>query len=268
MAALVCVFPACGFAAVEVLPADFLFFPLLNPPREVSLDGSLLVTRRDLARDFGSTHFEADVAIGRQIPVVRFFSEEEGPSLELGFEVGVFARFYLESTQRELINADFRVGLPVSAARGRWRGRLTLLHVSSHLGDDFIARFESFPRKILRDGVELLVAHVFSLGARAYAGGDFNFHRSPQVEQAVARAGFEFEPSRELPLGLLLPVFGFEGRLDTQGRGTAIGTAGFSLRWLQSTVRLHLRGHYGPSPVGQLRRANETYLGLGLGFLS
>lgn len=281
-------------------PARPSFAPLLAAPREVALRGGFLAADRGEAPgDFRGTNLEADVAVGHRLPVVRLQSAgDRRPELTLGFEVGVFTRFFLETPQRDLIGADFRVGAPLSARWNGWRARLTLLHVSGHLGDDFVERFGPPARQMTRDGFELLVARAAGNGVRLYGGGEWNFHVNEGVERAAARAGLEWDPD---PRGVDVTggstgasrpgAAGGDGSRETDGAGrpaeaegvrawpfaaadarlttlteevagSAVG--GLALRVEGVVLRLEARARVGPTALGELRGRDETAAGVGL----
>lgn len=261
----------------EWLPDASAFQPLLAAPREVSLRGSLIFADRDApaAADFEGTNLEAEVALGHRIPVVRFQREADGrPAVTLGFEVGVFTRFALEESSRDLIEADFRVGAPLALRRGPWEGRLTLRHISSHLGDDFVRRFgDALPeRQVTGDGFELLVARRLPHGLRLYGGGEWNFHANPGVERVAARAGLEWDPSPGADgtggAGEGFRAWPFAAasvRATDETTGASVtGVGGLALRVSGVTLRLEARGHTGPTPMGQLQGRDEDFLGVGL----
>lgn len=268
--------PAADGGSVAWFPDSTAFRPLLAAPREVDLRGSLVVADRRAAdgADFEGSNLEAEVVLGHRIGVVRLQGESEGrPEVVLGFEVGVFNRFALETSEKDLIGVDYRVGLPLTLRTGPWSGRAVLLHVSSHLGDDFIARFGTpGPRRqVTRDGLELTLARRLPSGLRAYGGADLNFHVNPGVPRTAVRGGLEWDPApgrRAGPGddGLQLWPFAaadLEATSETSGLA-ATGTAGLALRVRGMTLRLEARGHAGPSPLGQLAGRDEDFLGVGL----
>lgn len=267
---------APGDGGTAWFPDSTAFRPLLAAPREVDLRGSLVVAdrRAPAGADFEGSNLEAEVVLGHRIGVLRLQSAAGGrPEIVLGFEVGVFNRFALETSEKDLIGVDYRVGLPLSLRAGGWSGRLVLLHVSSHLGDDFLTRF-GFPeprRQVTRDGLELTVARRLLPGLRVYGGGDLNFHANPGVERVAGRAGLEWDPAPGRTAGpdgagLQLWPFAaadFEATPETTGVA-ATGTAGLALRVGGMTLRLEARGHTGPSPLAHLDGRDEDFLGLGL----
>lgn len=251
-------------------PARTSFRPLLAAPREVTLGGAFLVAdREDATGDFPGANLEADVALGHRLPVVRLQrARGNRPELTLGFEVGVFTRFFMETPQKDLISADFRVGAPFSARLGDWRARLTLLHVSAHLGDDFVDRFDTPGRQVTKDGFELLVARAMTDGLRLYGGGEWNFHVNPGVERAGLRAGVEWDRP-EADAGSdgvrLWPFLAVDARATTLTEEVTVsGTGGMGVRVAGVVLRLEGRAHAGPTALGELRTRDETAAGVGL----
>ncbi len=90
---------------------------------------------------YDGRNIEAEVAVGHTLSVVRLDDgSSPGRAITLGIEMGIFSRFFMESAQRDLINSDFRIGLPVSFRGGSWESRLTIRHFSAHLGDNYLVR--------------------------------------------------------------------------------------------------------------------------------
>lgn len=260
-------------------PDSTSFAPLRAAPREVALRGAFVVAdREDGPDDFPGANVEADVAVGHRLGVVRLRREtDDGPELTLGFEVGVFSRFFMESAQKDLIGVGYRVGAPLSARYRGWAARFTVRHVSSHLGDDFVNRFDPPPGQTTRDGMELLAARRLASGLRVYVGGEWNFHRNTGVERTAARAGVEWNPapgrrdarpggSGEVEAGpAVWPFAAVDVRTTSlDGDVAASGAGGIALRVAGTTLRAEVRGHAGSTPVGGLRNRDESHLGLGL----
>jgi hypothetical protein len=270
--------PAADDAGGAWFPDSTSFAPLRAAPREVALRGAFLVAdREDRPDDFRGANVEADVALGHRLGVVRLRGgTDDGPELTLGFEVGVFSRFFMESAQKDLIGVDFRVGAPLSARYRGWAARFTLRHVSSHLGDDFVNRFDPPPGQTTRDGVELLVARRLASGLRVYVGGEWNFHRNTGVERTAARAGIEWNPApgrRDArpggaegdPRPAVWPFAAVDVRTTSLDDDVAAsGAGGIALRVAGTTLRVEVRGHAGSTPVGGLRTRDESHLGVGL----
>lgn len=245
------------------------FAPLLAAPRETGLRGSfLLADRPDLSDDFEGTNIEAEVALGLRLPVVLLRRETGGgPSVAIEFETGVFTRFFMEESEKDLINADFRVGAPLSLGYGGWEARFELRHISSHFGDDFVRRFDPPFQQMSQEGFELLLARRLARGVRLYGGGEWNFNLSNEsvVERTAGRWGLEYDPGTVDRRRSVWPFAAADFRIESftdEVAGT--GVAGIAFRVGGVGLRLETRGHFGPSPMGQLRRFDETFWGLGL----
>ncbi len=183
-----------GQEASRWLPGLRPFEPLVAAPRETQFRGSLVLAARPDALDYLGRNVEAEVVIGHSVAVLRV---DDGTTSEravtLGFELGVFSRFFMESSQKDLINVDYRVGMPISIRHDDWQLRITLRHISSHVGDEYLVRFpetvvlkENQLLQQTRDGVEGLLARTFGSSGRIYAGGDFNFHINTEGSRAVS----------------------------------------------------------------------------------
>jgi hypothetical protein len=272
---------ASGGSGTDWFPGQFVVAPLRAAPLEVRLGGGFMYADRDLEDSIEGTNLEAQVAVGVRIPVVRFQDEAPGrPAIDLGFEVGVFSRFYMESVEREQIDTDYRVGVPLGIRYGMWDVRLTLLHVSSHFGDDYL---DDNPREVFqisREGFELLLGVRPGFDGRVYVGGDLNLGRSEDftgtgrpgdplvifttVEKWAFRFGAEWDPTqwgdrRIAPFAAVdFEITEFTDRIASH----VVAGAAFRIK----TVRLLLNTefHDGPSPMGQFRTVDERWIGASL----
>ena len=262
-------------------PGTFLVAPLRADPLEVRLGGGLFATERELDDSIDGSNLEAQVAVGVRVPVVRFQEEARGrPAIELGFEVGVFSRFFMESIEKEQINTDYRVGVPLGIQYGMWDFRLTLQHISSHFGDDYV---DDNPQDVFqnsREGFELLVGVRPGFCGRVYVGGDLNLGRSEDftgtglpgdpfivfttVEKWAFRFGAEWDPSQWG--GKTIAPFAaanFEITEFTERFAShVVAGAAFRIK----TVRLLVNAEFfdGPSPMGQFRTVDERWIGANL----
>lgn len=266
-AAVLLTTPASAAAQERLFPGETLMPRLDAAPLAPVARGSFVLADRPDS-DFPGRNIEAEVTVAHALPVLLMQPEGPGrPALGLDLRVGVFSRFFMETAQRDLIAADYRVGLPITFRYRAWEGRIGYLHYSAHVADDFIQRFDPELRQHSRDGFEAVVARrVPSADLRLYLGGRYNFHANPGVHETAAKAGVEWEPGRgaEGPSGAWpFAAADFEVRDTTDGvAGT--GVAGLRVRLRGQGFRLEARGHFGPTPMGQLAGADETFVGLGL----
>ncbi len=252
------------------------FAPLIADPLETQIRGSIVSARLDLTGLEGADSStvdlleqrsaQAEVVIGYRQNVVQFQEETTSrPALAIAFEVGVFSRFLLETSQRDLISADFRVGLPFEIAWSGWEGRFEILHMSSHFGDDLFDRLGIANAQVTFDGFQLLAARRLIPQVRLYVGGNLNFHSNPGVEDLALQWGVEWDRSEVEPKGHVFPLVAADFRItDESERVAGTALAGATFRISDVRLQLALRGHFGPSAIGKFRNFDESFLGLGL----
>ena len=258
------------------LPGLRPFAPLLAAPRETRFRGSLVLSDRPDALDYPGRNIEAEVVIGHSLAILRMDGGAvEDRAVTLGYEFGIFSRFYMENRRKDLINVDYRVGLPLAIRHDEWQVRITVRHMSSHVGDDYLTRFpESVIQKDdelhqrTRDGVEGLLARTFGGSGRIYAGGDFNFHINPRLSRAVLRTGLEWDPRGAGADDRVWPFIAanFEYPSFT-GRSATTLVAEMGAMVNRRLLRVEARGHIGASPMGQTDEMEETFFGLGISLL-
>ncbi len=125
--------------AAEWLPADHYFDPLILHPLECQSYASLYAywegsTRQDL--------IYSPIALGFQLPVVQWDKGDYG--FEIGFETVIFFQFeFVQPSslfQVNVINTDFRVGIPFIFRMKRFSLRTAIVHQSSHYSEEYIFR--------------------------------------------------------------------------------------------------------------------------------
>ena len=252
------------------------FAPLIADPLETQIRGSIVSAELDLegledadpsaVALLEDRNAQAEVAIGYRQNVVQFQRETASrPAIAIGFEVGVFSRFLLETPEKDFISADFRVGLPVEITWSGWEGRFEILHMSSHFGDDLFDRLGIPNAQVTFDGFQLVAARRLVREVRLYVGGNFNFHSNPGVEELAAQWGLEWDRSEVDRSGHVFPLFAADFRItDETERVAGTALAGASFRISDLRLQLALRGHFGPSTIGKFRNFDENFIGLGL----
>ena len=250
-------------------PSRSVFWDLLPPPRANGTWASLISFEMETGPFSGGRTLAADLQLGYLLVVRRFQAEAESrPGLDLGVDFIITPRFNLDAPQKDLINTDFRVGIPLSLAYKQLQARFGYLHESSHLGDETILRFTlGTLRQSTRDALELTLACKVAELGRVYVGGGWNWNHSESNEDVSGWGGLEFDPGRSQPALVIWPYAGADFRitnLTSRFAGTLIGGVGW--RVAERILRLELRGHFGPSPMGQFRTVDEEYIGVALRF--
>jgi hypothetical protein len=103
-----------------------------------------------------------DAALGGRVGVLRLGTQNDfwPEGWQLDFEGATFPRLDLvPEHDRDLISADFRVGVPLTSRRGPWEGKFGYYHISAHLGDEFMLTHPGVERvKYVRDSLLLGIA--------------------------------------------------------------------------------------------------------------
>ena len=281
--ASVCGWLCLGFATLVLMAPSHVagqgesrWFPNVQPfrtlvatPREVRVRASFVYAERplDASQDgYGGRNIEAEVAVGHRLELYRFDDgSSPGGAVTLGIEMGIFSRFFMEVPERDLVNSDFRIGLPVSIRSGSWESRVTLRHVSSHLGDDFFVRY---PTEVVgqtsKDGFEGLLARRLGESVRLYVGGDVNFHTNERMSRTGIRFGGEWDPVEPGDGNGWWPFFASDFEYASfSERWAATLVGGMGIRVNGQRFRLEARARFGSTTIGYFRDMDETFYGLG-----
>ena len=114
--------------------------PLMLDPIAAQANGSLNAYWQDSQR---KNIVWATFAIGFQRSLI-CWNFKGSKSLEVGLELAAFTQFEFKwvdgISQRNILNTDFKVGVPLVYHSGFWDYRLRIFHLSSHWGDDYMIR--------------------------------------------------------------------------------------------------------------------------------
>lgn len=258
---------ASGFV---VFPQGQVFCPLLADPKAVHTFASYL--RGEFPKDAPARNI-GSVGIGDTVRFFRYGGPDPGEGVQLGLDAAVFAQFDLDAPSDDLVNADYIFGIPLTFRVGTFSGRVRVYHQSSHLGDEFLARSPDVVNEGLSfESVDAVLSK--ELGAfRAYAGGEYLFHRSPSTLEAyVAHAGAELRvgPVRGARLVAAVDVKSSEQRdWDPAWSGRlGLEIAHWTSPDHPPRVWSAVAEYYeGPSPYGQFFLEQTRFYGFGFHFL-
>ena len=248
----------------EFLPDKPLFEPLMADPRWPHFSASYQnYLDRDDIENVGHTSFGESFVFYRMNSAVRW---------ELGLQAGVFAIFDLDAESYDLINADYRVSLPVFMRWHPLSGMVRILHQSSHLGDEFILRGRADERENLSyEKVDSLMSLDLPFGSRLYGGGGYLVHKNPSdLDPWSVQGGLEWVCPYGFWDGLLHPVAAVDLQSEEENDwGLDVSAkAGVQLGSEQGTIanrlQLTLEYYQGHSPNGQFYDELIEYIGLGL----
>lgn len=250
--------------ALAPLPEGELFGWLIADPREAIF--SLRYPNSYAIEDegFAEEHEVAAVSLGEYFGLVR--GKNGSGRWQLGLEAAVFSLFALDSPSANLVNADYRIGLPLTGRTSRWSYRVNLYHQSSHLGDEFLLQHPAVERVNLSfEALETLIAYHWQ-DLRPYASGGYIISSEPYIEPRRLRYGIDYRrPSVLGPFDLLAGVNIL--REEEQDWQTSRSyRLGLNYRMNDQSVALLLEYFNGFSRTGQFLNVPIEYAGIGLYF--
>lgn len=261
-----------GAPGQSAFPKDDVFRPLLADPKQPQFFASWQATRvrtNQTSANIGSVGFGENFG---------FYTRREGCNgWQVGILAGVFAQFNLDAPSKDLINADYVVGIPVSWRSGGWSTRLRLYHQSSHIGDEFLLGRPGFDRVNLSfEEVEAIISYDYRW-ARLYAGGGHLMHREPvSLDRNRAQWGFELRgPTLPSPIlgkaleGLFItPILGADFKSFEELKWiintNVIGGLEWSMDGSTRRFRVLLNYYHGFNPYGQFFAQKIETIGFGL----
>ena len=253
----------------EWFPSDDLFRPLLADPKQpqfFALWQSMQSRNERTNTNIGS------IGIGENFG---FYTKREGCNgWQISLLTGIFAQFDLDTSNSDLINIDFNVGVPLTWRHGKWSARLRFYHQSSHIGDEFLTSHPDFkPIGLQYNEVDMIVSYDFLRWLRLYGGGAVLVSRQPStIDRGTVQWGFEARTPRPLArsylFGMLSNPILFSPVLTTdfksvEAQGWHINTnllMGFDMFRYGSFKRLRILFNYyhGYNPYGQFFYSQKT----------
>jgi len=249
---------------IGLLPGGTLFRPLIADPRWPHFAASY----QRYLHDRQLTNVSA-VSFGESFAL---FRDRVGATWwEVGIQAGVFAVFDLDAESKDLVNADYLVGVPLTARYGDWSAMFRLFHQSSHLGDEFLLRTKTERVNLSYESVDLKVSYEFGDVLRVYGGGGYLFDQEPaRLHPWSIQYGAE----------LISPWPGRDARwrpiaaADLQHREENDWSLDFSVRagiqldgvLASRNLQILIEYFRGRSPNGQFYKEKIDYIGLGAHF--
>ena len=247
-----------------LLPGGTLFKPLIADPRWPHFSAAYQrYINNDQLKDVGAVSFGETFTL---------FRDKLGPVWwEVGIQAGVFSVFDIDAESKDLVNADYLAGIPLSARYDDWSAMLRLYHQSSHLGDEFLLRTRTERINLSYEAVDLRFSYEIGDVLRLYGGGGFLFHQDPSdIEPWSVQYGLELTspwPARDAGWRPIAAV-DLQNRQENKWALDASVRAGIQIDGLLLTRNLQLLLEYfnGHSPNGQFYRNKVEYFGIGTHF--
>jgi len=193
---------------------------------------------------------------------------------EIALQAGVFSIFNMNapSGSKDLVNADYTVGLLTSYRTGPFSGFLRLHHQSSHLGDEFILNSQTPINRINLSFEELDLKLSYELASwfRIYGGGGMLVARDPSyLKRGTSQVGTELTSPWTLWGGKLRPVAYADFQANARSNWRVASSVMAGLQFENARIgdrRLQVLAEYfsGPSPNGQFHTQYTEWFELGV----
>jgi hypothetical protein len=249
------------------LARGLLFYPLLADPRWPHFSASYQdYINNDQLKDVGSANF------GETFSIYRFGAPWDS-IMEFGIQAGVFSIFDLDASSKDLINADYFVGIPLTFKKEKFSDMLRIYHQSSHLGDEYILRGRAKERiNLSYESVDNILSYDLPFGFRIYGGGGYLFDQDPSnLDPWSTQVGVEFRSPVSWFGGILSPIVAvdIQNHQENNWDNDLSLRAGFQLEnqeVLSRKMMLLFEYYNGKSPNGQFFEQSIEYFGIGLHF--
>ena len=249
----------------EAFPEDRLFDPLLAAPHWAHFS---LGYQRFSRSDFPKLNNAGVVSLGELFNLVAWRPKDAG-EFTFGLEPAIYALFNMDALSHDLVNADYRLALPLEYRKGHVSLRTSILHQSSHLGDEFLLDTPTQRINLSYEGVDLWAS--YQAGAfRLYAGATALLHREPRdLDIWSAQQGVEWFAGPGLFGEAISPLLAVDVQehQETSWHGNVSVRAGIEFlnpRKSRRRIQVLLEYFHGYNPNGQFYRERVDYAGIGL----
>jgi len=105
-------------------------------------------------------------------------------------------RIWPDKLSAPLISTDFRVGLPLVYAQGKWQFKTGYYHISAHLGDEFMDLNPGVDRiNYMRDSLMLAVGYYYTDNLRLFAETDWAIGADGGAQPWEFQFGADYSPA-------------------------------------------------------------------------
>jgi hypothetical protein len=251
----------------KFLPRSLLFAPLHADPRWPHFSmASRRIQSGTEPKSTGSANFGETFALYRN-------AAPFGGQWDLALQAAVFSVFDMSALSKDLVNADYTVGLLASYRTGPFSGFLRIHHQSSHLGDEFILNGSpTFNRVNLSfEEVDVKLSYELAAWLRVYGGGGVLVGQGDPTTlgRGTSQFGAELTSPWTLLSGKIRPVVYADFQANERSNWAMSRSLMAGLQFENARIgdrKVQLLAEYfkGPSPNGQFFTQRTDWIGLGL----
>lgn len=139
-----------------------------------------------------------DSVMGGRVSLLRYGTPNayRPEGWELQIEAAAMPRIWPNRDSAPLIATDYRVGLPLVWAQGKWQFKTGYYHISSHLGDEYMILEPNYNRiNYMRDAWMLAVGYYWTDNLRLFAETDYAFGADGGAEPWEFQFGADWSPA-------------------------------------------------------------------------
>lgn len=257
-------------AESTLFPTGVLFEPLFADPKQPRSYVSVQSYDTDVREKFTA----GVVAFGATFGLGRWSRPDTSKAWQLNIDGAVFAQFDMDSESRDLLNADYVIGVSAVHQRGRNDFRLRFYHQSTHLGDELLLNNPDLVDQRVNfsyESLQLIGSHSWT-SWRLYGGGEVLLNRNPSdFERGLLQVGVEYRGKRGRHAGAR-PIGGLDIRSlehhDWEPSVSAKIGVEFSAEdgKTRRRLRILLEAYDGFVPFGQFYDVELTSFGIGAYF--
>lgn len=250
----------------KFLPHGLLFAPLHADPRWPHLSaGYRHISAGTEPKTTGTANF------GETFALYRDAAPLDG-QWDIAIQAGVFSMFNMDTASKDLVNADYTVGLLTSYRTGAFSGFLRFHHQSSHLGDEFILNSRTPVNRLNLsfEEVDMKLSYELASWLRVYGGGGVLVGKDPKtLGIGTSQFGAELTSPWTLLSGKIRPVVYADFQANERSNWAVSRSLMAGLQFENALIgdrKLQVLVEYfkGPSPNGQFFTQSTDWLGLGI----
>ena len=251
----------------KFLPRSLLFAPLHADPRWPHFSmASRRISSGTEPQSTGSANFGETFGLYRDAAPL-------GGQWDLALQAAVFSVFNMDAFSKDLVNADYTVGLLTSYRNGPFSGFFRIHHQSSHLGDEFILNSGVPVNRVNLsfEEIDLKLSYELTAWLRVYGGGGVLVGKGDPATlgRGTSQFGAELTSPWTLLSGKIRPVVYADFQANERShwamsRSLMAGLQFENARIGDRQVQLLVEYFKGPSPNGQFFAQSIDWIGLGL----
>lgn len=246
------------------LPDTRIFEPLLADPRWPHFS---LAYARMIRQGFPRIRDAATISLGEHVGLVEY-DAAGGERVGIGLQPAVYGLFNLNALSKDLVNADYRLGIPVDFRTGPFSLEATILHQSSHLGDEFVLEVQDQRLNLSYEETTLTLS-VDAGDFRFYAGAGYMVHSVPaDLKPWSAWQGIEWTLRDGRSFGPVVAVH-LDEREDSgwlPDLSARVGVEFVDPRRSRRRFQILVEYYRGQDPNGQFFRERIESIGIGIHF--